>query len=216
MNLILFGPPGAGKGTQANKLVDEFRLFKISTGDLLREEINKKSSLGKKIKSLINKGIFVPDELINNLVENILSNKKYSNHIIFDGYPRNLQQAKNLELLTKKYNQKINCVLCLKVDRKSIIKRILGRQICSKCHLIFNEFYSPASKNNHICDPKFLQKRADDDENTVISRYETYAVETMPIFEHYKNQKLLYEIDGMLDISSIYKQIRQIILSLET
>ena len=216
MNIILFGPPGAGKGTQANNLVKEFNLFKVSSGDLLRDEIKKKNLLGDKIKSIINQGLFVPDDIINALVENILSNKSYFNRMIFDGSPRNIKQVKNLHLLLKKNNQKISCVLNLKVDKKIIVKRILGRQICAKCGLTFNQFFSPATKDNHQCDSKFLQKRSDDNEETATSRLKTYEKETLPIFNHYQDLNLLYEIDGMGDISKIYKEIRHIISSLET
>ena len=151
MNIVLFGPPGAGKGTQANYISDEFNLFKISTGDLLRKEIKKKSSLGIKIKTIIDKGSLVSDNIIDNLIEKVVSNKVYENRIIFDGYPRNLNQAKCLDSLTKKYNQKISCVLNLRVDFNIIVKRILGRQICSKCSLIFNEFFYPSTNKNHKC-----------------------------------------------------------------
>ncbi len=216
MNLVLFGPPGAGKGTQANNLVKEFNLFKISTGDLLRDEIKKKGPLSEKIKSLIDKGHLVSDKTINDLIEKILSNKNYSNRMIFDGYPRNLNQAKSFDILAEKYNQKINCVLSLKVDKDVIIKRILGRQICSKCGLIFNEFFNPVTKKNHNCDSKFIQKRSDDNKKTIRKRFETYFKETLPILNYYQNQNLLYEIDGMGDISIIYKEIRVIIQRLET
>ena len=212
----MFGPPGAGKGTQGEALAKAFNLFKISTGDLLRDEIKKKSALGNKIKSIIDKGNLVSDELINNLVENILSNKNYYNRIIFDGYPRNLNQAKNLDILIKKYNQKILSVISLNVDEKNIIKRILGRQICSNCGLIFHEYFNPATKHNHNCDSKFLQKRSDDTQKILRERFETYTRETLPILNHYKNQNLLYEIDGKGDIHEIYKQIHQFIHSLET
>ena len=103
MNTILFGPPGAGKGTQANNIVKEFNFFKVSTGEILREEIKKKSSLGNKIKSIIDKGFLVSDDIIDGLVEKILSNNIYINRLIFDGYPRNLNQAKNLSILVKKH-----------------------------------------------------------------------------------------------------------------
>ena len=216
MNIILFGPPGAGKGTQGDTLAKDFDLFKISTGDLLRDEIKKKSTLGNKIKSLMAQGILVSDDIINNLIEKILSNQSYNNRLIFDGYPRNLNQAKNLDNLINKYNQKISSVLSLEVEEKILIQRILGRQICSKCGLIFNEFFKPATKKNHDCDSKFLQKRPDDNEKTIKSRFGTYISETLPVLDHYRDQKLLYEIEGKSDIREIYKEIHRIIQSLET
>ncbi len=216
MNIILFGPPGAGKGTQANKLVNFFNLYKVSTGDLLREEINKNTNLGNKIKSFIDEGLFVSDDIINNLITNILSNKNFYNRLIFDGYPRNLNQAKNLDSLINKYNQKISCVLSLTVDKKTIIKRILGRQICSHCGLIFNEYFNPASNKSHTCNPKFLKKRPDDNEKTITSRFETYLEKTLPILNFYKEQNLLHEINGMNEIDQIFKEIEVIIGSLDT
>ena len=216
MNIILFGPPGAGKGTQANNIVKKFNLLKISTGDLLREEIKNNTDLGTKIKSIINKGLLVSDDIINNLIAKILTDKKFYNRLIFDGYPRNLSQAKNLDLLTKKYNQKISCVLSLKVDQDVIIKRIVGRSVCSKCGLIFNKFFNQATKKNHYCDTKFLQQRSDDNEKTARNRFETYTKETLPILDYYQSRNLLYEIDGTSDISMIYGEIRKIIHSLET
>ena len=153
MNIILFGPPGAGKGTQADNIAKKFTLHKVSTGDLLREEIDKNTNLGVEIRSTIDKGALVSDDIINNLIMKILSDKNFFNRLIFDGYPRNLNQAKNLDLLVKKYNQKISCVLNLNVDRESVIKRILGRQICTNCGLIFNENFKPSTNSNHPCHP---------------------------------------------------------------
>ena len=216
MNIVLFGPPGAGKGTQANNIANEYNLLKISTGDLLRKEIEEKSSLGIQIKSIIDKGSLVSDNIIDSLIEKVISNKVYENRIIFDGYPRNLNQAKCLDSLIKKYNQKISCVLSLKVDLNIIVKRILGRQICSKCSLIFNEFFYPATKINHKCDSKFLQKRSDDTENTIKNRLKAHSDETKPILKYYENQKLLTNINGMNKIDEIYKEIRPIIHSLKT
>ncbi len=214
MNIILFGPPGSGKGTQADNLVRDYNLYKISTGDLLREEVKKESSLGNEIKKFIDKGIFVTDEIIKNLIENIISNKKYFNNIIFDGYPRNLNQAKNLSILIKKYNQKIARVFSFKVDQNVVLKRLSGRQVCSKCGLIFNEFFNPSTENNHKCDSKFLQKRSDDNDKTVKIRFDIYNKETLPVLDFYKNQNLLSEIDGMKQINAIYGEIREIIHSL--
>ena len=214
MNVIIFGPPGAGKGTQGEMIAKNFNLFKVSTGDLLRKEIEINSSISKKIKD-IEKGNLVPDEIINSLIENILSNKDYYNRLIFDGYPRTLKQAQNLDLLTKKHNQKISVILSLKVDEGDIIKRIQGRRTCSKCGLIFNEYFNPATDENHKCDKSFLQKRVDDTEITLKNRFETYAKKTLPILDYYKNQKLLREIDGNGKINEIYQEIHQIIQSLE-
>ena len=216
VNIVLFGPPGAGKGTQGDKLAKDFNLIKISTGDLLRNEIQKASSVGGKIKSIIDKGKFVSDDIINNLIENVLTNTNYYNRLIFDGYPRNLSQAKNLNILLKKCDQKIYCVLNLKVKKEAIIKRISGRLVCSKCGSIFNKYFNQATKNNHLCDSKFLETRSDDNLKTIKKRFETYNKETLPIIKYYINQNLLMEIDGMQKIHQIYKEIRQIIDSLET
>ena len=146
MNIVIFGPPGAGKGTQANNLVKEFNLNKVSTGDLLRKEIKKKTKLGIDIENIINKGNLVSDEIINNLLENISSKKENHNRLIFDGYPRKLSQVKNLDKMLNKHNQKISCVLSLNVNLDIVIKRILGREICSKCGLTFNKFFKRISK----------------------------------------------------------------------
>ena len=212
----MFGPPGAGKGTQAYFIVKDFNLYKVSTGDLLREEINKKNKLGNKIKSIIDKGLLAPDNIINKLIDNILLNKNFNNRILFDGYPRNLDQVKNLESLLKKNNQKISAVISLDVDKESIIKRILGRQTCSNCGLIFNEYFYPSTSTNHSCNSSFLKKRSDDNEKTIISRYETYLEKTLPILNFYENQKLLHQVNGKSKVDQICDKIRDIIASLET
>ena len=211
----MFGPPGAGKGTQSDNLVKDIKLFKISTGDLLRKEIKDNSSLGIKIKSIIDQGLLVPDETINGLIEKLLSKQNYINRLIFDGYPRNFDQAKNLDYLMKKHNQKISCVLSLNVNENIVTKRIMGRMFCSKCGLNFNKFFNPASNKNHQCEKKFLQVRSDDNNKTLKNRFATYKKESKAILDYYKNQNLLHEIDGMKDIPVIYKEICQIINSIE-
>ena len=215
MNIILFGPPGAGKGTQADKIVKFFKLHKVSTGDLLRNKTKNNSVLGDKIKSLIDKGSFVSDDIINSLIEEVLSDNKSYNRLIFDGYPRNLSQAKNLDVLLKKYNQKISCAISLNVDQETIVKRILGRLICSKCKLIFNEHFNPPTSENHSCDPKFLNKRSDDNEKAIINRVENYLEKTLPILDFYKDFNLLHQINGKCKIDEIFEQIRAILASLE-
>ena len=216
MNIILFGPPGAGKGTQAYNIVKFFNMHIVSAGDLLRDEVQKHSDLGSKIKSLMDKGSFVPDDIIDDLIVKILSDSGLYNRLVFDGYPRNLNQAKNLDNLLNNSNQKISCVLSLKVDQDIIIKRILGRQVCSNCGMIFNEYFKPATTDNHNCDVEFLRKRSDDNETTIKRRVATYDKETFPILNHYSKQKLLHQIDGIGEIKLIYQEIRNIIASLET
>jgi adenylate kinase len=215
VNIVLFGPPGAGKGTQANNLVKNFNLHKISTGDLLRNEVINKTELGLKIKSFMDNGQLVSDEIIKDLIEKIIKNKDFFNRMIFDGYPRNLEQAKSLYDLLNENNQKIFCVLNLNVDRNSIIKRILGRETCVKCGLIFNKYFNPATKENHSCDPKFLEKRSDDNKDVIVNRFETYIKKTLPILNYYANQKLLHEINGLREMNQIYEEIHHIITSLE-
>ena len=216
MNIILFGPPGAGKGTQADNIVKNFNLHKVSTGDLLREEINKRTSLGEKIKSKIDKGFLVSDDLIENLIVQVLSDEKFYNKLVFDGYPRNINQATNLDILLKKYKQKISCVFCLQVDKDIVVKRILGRQTCTKCGLIFNQYYKPSTKKNHSCENKFLEKRSDDNEKIVLNRFQTYLEKTLPIINYYKKLNIVHEINGKAEIYDIYKEISTIIASLET
>ena len=215
MNIILFGPPGAGKGTQSDYLKNKLNLFKVSTGDLLRNEIKKNTDLGKQIKPTISKGSLVSDQIIYKLIDGILSKTEYKNRIIFDGYPRNLNQLNNLNSLLQKYKQKIAAVLNLNVGLEIIIKRISGRQVCSKCGSIFNLYFNPSNKSNHKCDKKHLTTRPDDNEETIRNRFETYEKDTLPILDFYKKEKILYKIQGESDISLIYKEIDQIIGLLE-
>jgi adenylate kinase len=154
MNIIIFGPPGAGKGTQSSYIVKKFNLFQLSTGDLLREEINKKTDLGNKISSIVNSGALVSDEIINKLIENVVANDKYKNRLIFDGYPRNITQAENLTKLLAKYNQKISIVIRLKVSLDIIKKRITGRMVCSVCGNTYNEFFNPPKADTFVAKVK--------------------------------------------------------------
>ena len=211
MNIIIFGPPGAGKGTQSKFIVKKYNLYQVSTGDLLRQEIKNKSEVGSKIASIVNAGSLVSDDIVSQLIESTINKEYLKDKIIFDGYPRNISQAKNLNFLLKKYNQKIDLVLKLSVSLDSIKKRISGRSICSMCGKIYNKFFNPAPQNGECCSSKYLQKRGDDTSEVAIKRFQTYENETKPILEFYKKYKLLKEVNGELPIDQIYKEISGII-----
>ena len=185
MNLILFGPPGAGKGTQAKFLVKKLKSFQVSTGDMLRDEIKKDTEIGKKIVNNMNNGKFVEDEIVNKLLENVIFDSKKKNKLIFDGYPRTINQAKNLDNLLNKSNQKLDYIFFFNVNKDEIIKRVEGRKI--------------------------LEKRSDDDTKTILKRYDIYMKETKPVLDFYSSKKGFYEIDGSLNIEQITNKIDDII-----
>jgi len=185
VNIIIFGPPGAGKGTQAKFLVNKYNSFQISTGDILREEIKKDSEIGKKIINNMNDGKFVDDEIVNKLLEKIVFDKNKKNKLIFDGYPRTIDQAKNLEKLLEKSDQNIDHIFFLNVNKDSIIRRIEKRKI--------------------------LEKRSDDDSETILKRYDTYMSVTKPVLEYYSKNKKFHEIDGSMEINDISSKIEEIL-----
>ena len=214
MNIILFGPPGAGKGTQAKFISSKFHYKQVSTGDLLRDEMKRKPSLKKKIFKIINSGDLVSDNIVSQLLENIISNPAYFNKLIFDGYPRNTGQITILENLLKKYKQTKYIVISLLVAKEVIKKRIMGRIYCQKCNNTFNEYFNPPTQLNHNCNKEFLIKRDDDNIDTILHRYETYIKVTGPVIEYYKKKNEFHEIDGNNDIIEISSKIAGIISNL--
>ena len=181
MNIVLFGPPGAGKGTQAKYLVKILNSFQISTGELLREEIYKNSDIGKMITNDMKNGKFVSDEIVNKLIENLVSDPQKKNRLIFDGYPRSLSQAKNLDILLEASNQKIDLILYLKVDKDTVVKRLEKRKI--------------------------IENRSDDETNTILKRFDTYMSTTEPVLNYYSENPKFKEIDGSLEIDEITRKI---------
>ena len=213
MNLVIFGPPGAGKGTQSKFIVKKYNLFQLSTGELLRKEIINKTILGSEISSAMNRGSLVSDKIASDLIEKFLSKNEYKNRFIFDGYPRNIIQAENLNKLLDKYDQKINLVLKLSVSLDVIKKRIIGRSVCTICGKIYNEFFNPAPINTNCCASRFLQKRSDDTLDISISRYETYEKNIKPVIDFYEETKLLKVANGEMPISEITNEISGLIES---
>ena len=211
MNLILLGPPGAGKGTQAKFIAKKFNLYQLSTGDLLREEIKNKTEIGKKIKHVIAHGDFVVDEIVNQLLKTVTTNPSNRNSIIFDGYPRNINQAENLETILNADNQSINFILFLKVTREVIEKRILGRITCEKCNKTFNKHLNNEEIEKHKCGNNYLKKREDDNQEVIITRYEEYMKKTKQVLDFYSPRSYFHEIDGSQKIQAITNKIEQIL-----
>ena len=181
MNIILFGPPGAGKGTQAKYLVKKLNAYQISTGDILREEIKKDTDIGKKIINNMNEGKFVSDEIVNSLLKIYVFDPSKKQKLIFDGYPRSLSQAKNLDILLKDSNQKIDYIFFLNVNKETIVERIKKRKV--------------------------LEKRTDDELVTILKRYDTYIETTRPVLDYYSKNSNFHEIDGTMEIDKITSKI---------
>jgi len=211
VNIILFGPPGAGKGTQSQYLVESCNYTQISTGDLLRDEIKKNTELGKEILSKVDVGDFVNDEIVNSLIDEIVSKKKYHNKLIFDGYPRNIFQAKNLDNIMSKNNQSIGAIIYLDVTRDIIEKRILGRIVCEKCNVTLNEYLDNEQIKNHKCGNEYLKKRKDDNSKTIINRYDTFVKETNPLLDYYSKKTTFYKVDASVKIEEIRAKIAEIL-----
>ncbi len=185
MNLVIFGPPGAGKGTQSSFIAKKFNLFQLSTGEILREEIKNNTKLGKEISSIISSGNLVSNEIVSDLITQYVSNEIYKNRLIFDGYPRNLNQAKNLDNILSKHEQKIDLVLKLSVSLETIKNRIKERRL--------------------------IEKRLDDTAEIAVKRYESYENNINPVIDFYKQSNLLKVVNGEAGISEINNEISAII-----
>ena len=211
MNIILFGPPGAGKGTQAQFIVKKHNYFQLSTGDLLREEIKLKTILGSEIEQLISNGKFASDKIVNTLLRQSITNLKFRDRIIFDGYPRNVDQAKNLEVILSEFDQTIGHIIFLNVSKDIIEKRIMGRMTCDKCNMSLNEFFNKEQIELHPCGKEFLKKRKDDNFDVVVARYETDMKTTKPVLDYYSKNENFTEIDGAGEIDQITNKINGVL-----
>ena len=207
MNIILFGPPGAGKGTQAKELIERFSIPQISTGDILRAAIANKTPLGLEAKKLMDAGNLVSDDIVNGLVAERLKEKDTEKGFILDGYPRTVEQAKALDVILEKQEKEIEKVIALIVEDDEILKRITGRRVSKKTGKIYHVIYNPPVDEN----PEDLEQRADDNEETVKKRLAVYNEQTAPVLDFYKKQNKVYEIDGAQKLENITKDIIEIL-----
>jgi adenylate kinase len=208
MQIIIFGSPGVGKGTQAKILAAKLNIAHISTGDILREAIKNQTDLGKKAKEIVDKGELVPDDIMGGIINETLHNERCSNGFILDGFPRTKNQAEILENIFKTIKSEKHYLIKLEADDDIIINRLSSRLVCNKCGNILTKFevtdnyYCPVCKSNNS-----YYKRADDDESVIRRRLKVYHETTAPVFDFYKNRAEIIEVDGTMSIENVTKEI---------
>ncbi len=208
LRLILLGPPGAGKGTQASAIVEKFNIPHISTGDIFRANIKEKTELGKKVEEYMNKGLLVPDELVVSIVKDRLTKDDCKKGFLLDGFPRTVVQAEALDEELKNMSLKIDKVINIEANKEVLIERIIGRRICKDCGATYHVKFSPP-KQEGICDKcgGELYQREDDKIETVVKRIEVYAEQTKPLIDYYAEKGLLLNVDGTKDKEEVFKDI---------
>lgn len=204
MNLMLFGAPGAGKGTQAKFLIEKYNIPQISTGDMFRAAIADKTDMGMEAKKFMDEGKLVPDEITIGIIKDRLAQADCKNGFILDGFPRTLAQAEALNGLLKDLNISLDKVISLNVPDSLIVGRVTGRRVCSKCGASFHVEFNPSKKEN-ICDycESDLMIRKDDNAETVKSRLEAYHTQTSPLINYYKEKGIFVELDGTKEVSLV-------------
>ncbi|BBJ27211.1 adenylate kinase [Athalassotoga saccharophila] len=204
MNIIFVGPPGAGKGTQAQVISKTFKIPHISTGDMLRNEMESGSELGKKVRDIINSGKLVDDAVMNQIVKERLSKPDTKNGFILDGFPRTLNQAKALDEILSSIGKKLDHVIYVDVPEKVIVERLSARRMCPKCGRNYNMITDPP-KEDELCDDCHvpLITRDDDKPETVRNRYKVYLELTKPVIDYYSAKKLLFTVDGTLPVREV-------------
>lgn len=209
MKIILLGPPGAGKGTQAANIVDGYKIPHISTGDIFRKNIKEGTELGKKAQEYINNGQLVPDELTCGLVASRLSEEDCKDGFMLDGFPRNIFQAEYLDKYLSENGIALDTVINIEVDPNLLVERACGRRICKTCGATFHVKFNP-SKVEGVCDVcgKELTQRPDDNEETVSNRINVYLSETKPLVSYYTEKGIIADIDGAQDINKVFEDIK--------
>ena len=208
MKLVILGPPGAGKGTQAEYIVERYNIPHISTGDIFRENIKNNTELGKEAKSYMDKGLLVPDDLVIALVEDRLNKDDAKEGFLLDGFPRTVAQAVSLDSILDKNDEKLTKVINISVDPEILIERAVGRRVCKTCGMTYHVKFNPP-KEEGICDKdgtKLIQ-RDDDTEEPVKTRISVYFDQTAPLIDYYRAQNLLVDIDGAKDIDKVFEDI---------
>ena len=208
MRIVLLGAPGSGKGTQAIKLAEHFKIPQISTGDLLRIAIKAQTPLGRQAKATMDAGQLVPNEIVMGMIRERLSRPDSRNGFILDGFPRNLEQADKLDRLLSEIHQPIDCTLLIQVDFDNLMERLSGRLSCESCGSVFNIYTKPPMLDNQ-CDNcgSELHHRSDDNEETIANRLRVYEAQTMPLINFYKDQNKLKIIEGQGQINNIFKHV---------
>jgi len=208
MNILFMGPPGAGKGTQAERIVETFGIPHISTGDAFRLAMKENTPLGQKAKEYVDQGLLVPDEVTNGIVRDRLSLPDCETGFLLDGYPRTLAQAEALDQMLADMGRKIDHVINLKVDRSFLLARLTGRRICKSCGSTYHIMFNPP-KQDGVCDKcgGELYQRSDDTEEKVGTRLDEYTSKTAPLLEYYGNKGLLRDVDGEKDIDAVTADI---------
>ncbi len=212
MRLVLLGPPGAGKGTQAELILKYFKIPHISTGDILREHIKNNTALGQKVKEYTDSGRLVPDDIILEIVQDRISKDDCSNGFLFDGFPRTIAQAEALDSILAEKGIELDFVINLDVEDQIIIDRILNRRFCPKCGKIYNLKLNPPKKDN-ICDDcnVELQQRKDDKLEVIKNRLEVYRQQTQPLITYYNSKNILINVPGDDTPEHIFEQIKKAI-----
>ena len=210
MRIILLGPPGAGKGTQANHLIRDFGLVQLSTGDMLRAAVKSGSEIGQKAKAVMDAGELVSDEIVVGIVEERIKEPDCEKGFLLDGFPRNIVQAEKLDEMLQRSGQKIDCVLEIEVDEEAVVRRIAGRRFHLASGRSYHIEFNPPKVTDRDDDTgEELVQRDDDNEETVRARLITYNEQTAPLSEHYRKQNLLKAIDGMGSPDEVYERLLQ-------
>jgi adenylate kinase len=209
VDVILFGPPGAGKGTQSKFLQDTLKIPQISTGDMMRSERKSGSDLGQRFDSYMSKGLLVPDDLVIELLEKRLHQADAANGAIFDGFPRTVPQAAALDTMLARSGRRVGKVLSLQVAESSIVDRIAGRRVCLDCGQAYHVRYNPPPPSGRCgsCNSERVVQRSDDTEETVRTRHAAYLKDTLPILEHYRGFGVVVEIDGMGAVAAVTERL---------